>query len=113
MHSTTPQNEHWPPVGSGRWTRWWGYLVRWLIFGLAVHVLVPVADSAQAWWPQKLVQALVGLLFGLACAVVFTLAENGLNTPRVRWKSWALVAATWLLVKVVFVSTLAIMGDGS
>lgn len=113
MHSTTPHDEHWPPVGTGRWARWWGYLARWLIFGLAVHVFVPVGDGAEPWWQQKLVQAVVGLLFGLACAVVFTPAENTFNTPRVRWKSFALVVVTWLLVKVVFVSALAIMGDGS
>ncbi len=110
MHSTTPQNEHWPPVGSGRWTRWWGYLARWLIFGLAVHVFVPVAESTEPWWQLKLQQAAVGLLFGLAGAVVFTLAENALNTPRLAWKSWAIVVATWLLVKVVFVSAIAILG---
>jgi hypothetical protein len=110
MHSTTPHDEQWPPVGSGRWTRWWGYLARWLIFGLAVSVFQPVADSADPWWQLKLTQAVVGLLFGLACAVVFTLAENTLNTPRVQWKSWGIVVSTWLLVKVVFVSTLAIIG---
>jgi hypothetical protein len=54
-------------------------------------------------------QALLGLLFGLACAVVFTLAENTWNGPRVKWKSWALVVGTWLLIKVVFVSVLAIL----
>ena len=109
MHSTTPHDAHWPPVGSGRWTRWWGYLARWLIFGLAVHVFVPVGVGPEPWWQRKLVQAAVGLLFGLACALVFTPAENALNTPRVQWKSWALVVATWLLVKVVFVSALAIL----
>lgn len=113
MHSTTPHDAHWPPVGSGRWTRWWGYLARWLIFGLAVHVFAPVADGPEPWWQLKLVQAAIGLLFGLAAAVVFTLAENALNTPRVRWKSWALVVATWLLVKVVFVSAMALMAGGS
>jgi hypothetical protein len=110
MHSTTPQDTHWPPLGSGRWTRWWGYLARWLIFGLAVHVFVPVPGGAEPWWQHKLLQAAVGLLFGLACAVVFTPAENALNTPRVAWKSWAIVVATWLLVKVVFVSAMAILG---
>jgi hypothetical protein len=74
---------------------------------------VPVDDGPEPWWQQKLVQAAIGLLFGLAAAVLFTLAENALNTPRVRWKSWALVLATWLAVKVVFVSTFAIMAGGN
>jgi hypothetical protein len=110
MHSTTPHDEHWPPVGVGLWTRWWGYLARWLIFGLAVNVFMPVDDGPAPWWQLKLMQAVVGLLFGLACAVVFTLSENTWNTVRVKWKSWVLVVATWLLVKVVFVSALAILG---
>lgn len=110
MHSTTPHDEHWPPVGAGLWTRWWGYLARWLIFCLAVNIFQPVPDSIEPWWQLKLIQALVGMAFGLACAVVFTLAENTLNMPRVKWKSWAIVVTTWLLVKVALVSALAIVG---
>lgn len=110
MHSTTPHGEHWPPVGTGLWHRWWGYLARWLLFGLVVNIFVPVADGPQPWWQRKLAEALFGLLFGLACALVFTPAENAFNTPRVAWKSWAIMVATWLLVKVVFVSVLAILG---
>jgi hypothetical protein len=34
--------------------------------------------------------------------VVFTLAENRFNTPRVQWKSWAIVVVTWLIVQVVY-----------
>lgn len=106
--STTPHDEHWPPIGTGLWTRWWGYLARWLIFGLVVHVFLPVPDSTEPWWQLKLMQAAVGLLFGLVCALVFTLTENSWNGPRVPWKSWTLVVGTWLLVKVVFVSAMAI-----
>lgn len=109
MHSTTPHDKHWPPVGSGLWTRWWGYLVRWLIFGLLVHVLVPVADGPEPWWQLKLLQAALGLLFGLVCAIGFTLAENRWNAERTRWKTGVLVVLTWLVVKVVFVSTLALL----
>lgn len=109
-HSTTPHDTHWPPVGTGLWTRWWGYLARWVIFGLLVHVLVPLPDAPEPWWQQKLVQAAIGLLFGVACAVVFTVTENSWNAARLRWKTWALVVATWLVVKVVFVSTLALVG---
>jgi hypothetical protein len=34
-------------------------------------------------------------------------AENTLNTPRVNWKSWLIVLASWLAVKVTFVSVVA------
>ena len=75
-----------------------------------MSIFVPAGDGPEPWWQLKLMQAAVGLLFGLVCAVVFTLAENSWNKLRVQWKSWALVVGTWLLVKVVFVSVLAIVG---
>jgi hypothetical protein len=108
MHSTTPHDERWPPVGAGLWTRWWGYLARWLLFGVLIGAFAPVIDGPEPWWQRKLYQVAVQALFGLACAVVFTLAENSFNTPRVKWKSWALVAASWLLVQIVFATGLAL-----
>ena len=109
-HAAPHDTPHWPPVGTGRWTRWWGYLVRWLVFGLVVHLFQPVDGASNPFWAQKLDQAFMGMSFGLAGAVVFTLTENCFNTPRVRWKSWAIVLATWLLVKTLFVSVLATFG---
>jgi hypothetical protein len=84
--------------------RWWGYLFRWLVFGLVVHIFQPVSGNPKYYWVEKLDQILIGLTFGLAGAVVFTVAENTLNTPRVNWKSWLIVLASWMVVKVVFVS---------
>ncbi|BCO27787.1 hypothetical protein MIZ03_2678 [Rhodoferax lithotrophicus] len=39
------------------------------------------------------------------------MAENKLNRLRSNWKSWILVTATWLIVKILFVSVLAITGN--
>lgn len=103
--SNTPT--HWPEVGHGVWTRWWGYLVRWLAFGLVVHLFQPVADDGGVRWLEKLQQALMGLGFGFVCAVVFTVADNKLNVARQSWKTWTLIVLTWLVVKVAFVSVLA------
>jgi hypothetical protein len=108
METPNQNNEHWPPVGTGLWTRWWGYLVRWLVFGVVVSVFQPVGYDLAPFWPQKGFQSALGLLFGLAGAVLFTLAENRLNTPRVRWKTWAIVLATWLTVKTIFVTAIAL-----
>ena len=94
----------------GLWYRWRGYTVRWLLFGFVVSVFQPIVDNLDHLWQQKVNQALAGLLFGATCAVAFTLAENRFNTPRVQWKSWALVIATWLIVKVTFVSVMAQTG---
>ncbi len=84
--------------------------MRWLLFGLAISVFQPVTDHGDQLWLYKLDQALAGLSFGGVCAVVFTLAENKLNTPRRKWKSWLIVLATWLCVKVAFVSLVALAG---
>jgi len=108
METSQQTSTHWPPVGTGLWTRWWGYLARWLVFGVVVSVFQPVANDLAPFWPQKAFQALFGLLFGFAGAVLFTLAENRINTPRVKWKTWVIVLATWVAVKTIFVTGMAL-----
>jgi len=109
-----PTTDHVLPLAqrnqNSRWYRWRGYTVRWLLFGLVVSVFQPVDEHLNFLWQQKVNQALAGLLFGGVCAAVFTLCENTFNTPRVPWKSWSLVVGTWLVVKVTFVSSLALAG---
>jgi len=78
-----------------------------MVFGLVISIFQPVVDDLAHFWQQKATQALVGLLFGFVCAVLFTVAENKFNTPRVKWKTWAIVVATWLTVKVFFVTAMA------
>ena len=107
MDPSNPNFEHWPSVGSGIWTRWWGYLTRWLTFGVVVNVFQRIEDNDH-FWRQQAIQVGFGLLFGLVCAVVFTIAENKLNTPRVNWKTWLIVFATWVVVKTVFVTAIAL-----
>lgn len=101
------QSGSWP---HGIWARWWGYLVRWLVFGLIVHLLLPVPEGVSERWLEKLQQALMGLVFGLVCALIFTLAENLLNPSRLRWRTWSLIISTWLIAKVAIVSVLALLG---
>lgn len=111
MFLSTSAKTHWSNANSGPWYRWRGYAVRWVLFGLSVSVFQPVVDDLDQLWQQKVNQALAGVLFGAMCAVTFTLAENILNTPRVKWKSWGLVIATWLIVKVTFVSIIALTAN--
>lgn len=110
MQPTGPDLAHHPDLGTGPWTRWRGYLARWLIFGVVVEVYQPVIGPQGHFWQEKLHQTGMGLLFGTLCALVFTLAENTFNVPRVQWKSYVIAVATWLLVKVSFVSTMAALG---
>jgi len=99
---------HWPRVGSGIWTRWWGYLSRWLLFGVVVTVFQPLAGDEDSLWRQRALLALLGLLYGFVAAVVFTVAENTLNTPRVQWKTWLIVLVTCVVVKTIFVTAVAL-----
>ncbi len=86
-------------------------MVRWLIFGGIVGIFQPLENNVDQTWLPKLDQGLFGLFFGAVCAVVFTLTENTFNAPRIKWKSWLIVIATWLIVKLVFVSVMAMTGD--
>lgn len=78
------------------------------MFGVVVTVFQPVQGEYDTLWHQKALQALLGLLFGFVAAVVFTVAENTLNTPRVKWKTWILAFATWGAVKTIFVTVVAL-----
>ncbi|QDL55662.1 hypothetical protein [Rhodoferax aquaticus] len=110
MHqSPNSDAAHWPPVGTGLWTRWWGYLVRWLVFGVVVALFQPVDETADPLWQHKAQQGALGLLFGFFAAVVFTASENTFNQARTPWKTWLLIVLTWLLVKTAFVTTIALL----
>lgn len=111
MPSSTPTKAHWASARSGIWNRWRGYTVRWLLFAEIVQLFQPIDAELDTYWQEKLYQALSGLLFGAVCAVVFTLSENTFNVPRVKWKSWLIVAGTWLAVKLILVSVMAMAGE--
>lgn len=113
MQPSMPNKAQGPPVKTGTWYRWRGYTVRWLLFGGIVGLAQPVLEASEHYWLEKLYQGLFGLLFGAVCAMVFTFSENRFNGPRIKWKSWLLVIATWLLVKLVFVSVLAASGPAN
>jgi hypothetical protein len=111
MPTSMPTKAHWSSPNASHWYRWRGYTVRWLIFGCITGMFQPIVDDLDHYWLQKLYQALFGMFFGVVCALVFTLAENTYNVLRVKWKSWFIVVATWLVVKLVFVSVMATTGQ--
>ena len=45
-----------------------------MLFGEIVQLFQPVVDDPEHFWELKFYQALTGLLFGLICALVFTVA---------------------------------------
>ena len=76
----------------GLWWRWRGYAVRWLLFCEIVQLFQPVSEDGL-FWQEKLEQALLGLVFGALCALVFTAAENHFNQARLVRKTWLMVVA--------------------
>jgi len=110
MQQSTTNKTHCPLVGAGLWNQWQGYATRWLVFGVVVELFQPVVDDIDQFWLQKLYQAVFGLGYGAACAVAFTVAQNTLNSPRKKWRTWAIVFASWMTVKLVFV---AMMSDAA
>lgn len=107
MQPSIHTKAHWSSPYASHWYRWRGYTIRWMIFGCITGLFQPIIDDLDPYWIQKLYQALFGLFFGAVCGVVFTVAENTYNALRVKWKSWTILVATWLLVKLVFVSIMA------
>ena len=110
MPHTASQKIPWSAEPRGRWYRWRGYTVRWLLFGLIVGVFQPATSDSHPVWLQKLDQVLMGLSFGAVCAGVFTLSENQFNAGRIAWKTWLTVIGTWFAVKVVFASVIGLLG---
>jgi len=43
-----------------------------------------------------------GMAFGLVCAVVFAILQNTFNQNRIKWHSWLLAIATWIVVSFSF-----------
>ncbi len=84
-------------------------MARWMVFGVVVSIFQPVDDGVDGLWQRLLVRVALGLAFGLVAATVFTLAENTLNTARVKWKTALLVVLTWAVVKALFVTVLALV----
>jgi len=82
----------------------WTYLWRWGLLGLIGGALTPVVgpEATDNFWSAKLLQALSGLPFGIACALVFTPLQNYVNPARKRPLSWATVIGVWMGMKFVF-----------
>ena len=95
-----------PSTIGNLWWRWRGYAVRWLLFCLIVQLFQPV-PAGDGYWQFKFEQALLGLAFGAACALVFTAVENTFNVARSSARTWLFVALTWIAVKVLFVSAMS------
>jgi hypothetical protein len=82
------------------WFRDFGYYATWfVIWGALLSVLQPVTSEQMAgtgFWAVKVQQALLGVGFGVICAAVFAVLQNGLNVTRRKPLSWVLAIASWI-----------------
>lgn len=94
------------------WKLWRVYTIRLVIFTVVASFLQRLGELGYALWTQKfhltlnlmvgltlLGLVLVDITFGLLWSLMFTPMQNTFNTPRVRWKSWMFLIATFLVTK--------------
>ncbi len=81
----------------------WGYYSLWwgLIFTILGSLMYRDGPQDQFLNPA-LQQALFGLAFGLVCALVFTLVQNGVNKERRKVKSWILAVLIWIVMRLAW-----------
>jgi hypothetical protein len=86
------------------WFKNFGYYAIWfVIWGGLFSFLQPVTTEQMAgrtFWAVKVQQASLGAGFGVVCAIVFTLLQNGLNQARRKWLSWVLAIGTWFTINL-------------
>jgi len=81
----------------------WGYYSLWWT---VVFAIVAIANGLQPlnaleyFWTAKLEQLVWGVSFGLVCALLFTIVQNGLNQIRSKVKSWIFALVIWVIMKI-------------
>ena len=77
------------------------YAIWFVIWGGLFSFLQPVSSEQMigtTFWAVKLQQGLLGVGFGVVCAVIFALLQNGVNQSRKKWLSWILAVGTWVTI---------------
>lgn len=62
-------------------------------------------------WVAKLHQAMFGTVFGIICALVFTLLQNGFNRPRTKSISWIFAIGSWAVLSMMVALTTEFIGQ--
>ena len=79
------------------------YAIWFFIWGGLFSSLQPVTSEQMediGFWSVKVQQTLLGLGFGLICAAVFSVLQNGINPWRKKRLSWILAIGTWLVMSL-------------
>jgi hypothetical protein len=80
------------------------YAICFVIWGTVFSFLQFVTSEQLAgtnFWAVKVQQAILGGGFGVICAMLFTVIQNGINRARTKLLSWILAIITWLAVSLL------------
>lgn len=78
----------------------------YMLWGVVFACLQPVAPGTASLWAAKLHQALFGAGFGLSCAMVYLVLQNGFNRPRTKSISWIFAIGCWAVLSMAVALTL-------
>jgi hypothetical protein len=73
----------------------------YMLWGVVFACLQPVGAAQTSLWAAKLHQALFGAGFGFACALAFTILQNGFNRPRTKSISWIFAIGCWAVLSML------------
>ena len=105
----------WPMHAQPRnWFKDAGDYAGWyMLWGMLFACLQPVAPDALKGvplWTAKLHQALFGAGFGAACALAFTVLQNGFNRSRTKSISWIFAIGSWAVLSMAVALALGRIG---
>jgi hypothetical protein len=92
------------------WFRNADYYVGWYVFwGMLFSIILP-ASGSRPFWTAKIHQAMFGAGFGLACALMFMILQNGFNRSRTKSISWIFAIGSWAVLSMLIALTMGILG---
>lgn len=88
-----------------RWFKYFGYYTTWFVLWSVLfsftHLVTPEQTAGTTFWAVKIQQAIFGAGFGVICAIVFSVLQNGINAQRQKWLSWILAIGTWISIQLL------------
>ena len=92
-------------VRNKQWFKNFGYYTIWfVVWGALFSFLQPVTSeqtAGTAFSAVTIQRTLLGAGFGVICAIVFSILQNGINGRRRKWLSWLLAIGTWISINLL------------
>jgi len=88
-----------------QWFKDFGYYTIWFVVWGALFSFLQFVTTEQmaatTFWAVKIQQAILGAGFGVICAIIFTILQNGINAQRRKPLSWVLAIGTWIFINLL------------